>query len=147
MLVPAAVLRGHKAVNLGGEHGEGFVGAQAVVAGLAVAVLNALHEAGLADFNVFVEVGAGDGQELDALQQRIGRVFGFFKHTPVELHPGVVPAVEKLLFLCGSGHRSVSAPCWQSTAFSRQTECKVSRCNKMPCRQGIQRSTVVKTDA
>ena len=56
VVIPAAVLRGDKLVNVGGEAGKGFVGAQAVVAGLAVAVFNALHEAGLADFDVFVEV-------------------------------------------------------------------------------------------
>ncbi len=74
VLVPAAVLRSHKRVNLGGQHGEGFVGAQAVVAGLAIAVFDALHEAGLADFDVLIEVRAGNGQEFDALQQGIGRV-------------------------------------------------------------------------
>ena len=70
VLVPAAVLGGDKAVNFGGEHGQGLVGAQAVVARLAVAVFNALHEAGLADLDVFVEVVAGDGEEFDPLQQR-----------------------------------------------------------------------------
>ena len=104
LVIPAAILRVHKAVNIGCQHGQGFFGAQAVVARLAVAVLNALHEAGLANFNVLVEVGAGNGQELDPLQQRVGGVFGLFKHTPVELHPGVVAAVEKLLFWGGSGH-------------------------------------------
>jgi hypothetical protein len=111
-------------VNVGGEHGEGFVGAEAVVSGLAVAVFNALHEAGLAHFNVFVEVVAGDGEELDALQEGFGGVLGFFKDAPVELHPGVVPAVEELLFVCSSGHRCPSsAPCWQSTAFSNCHAC------------------------
>ena len=94
-------------MNLGGEDGQRFVGAKAVVARLAVAVFNALHEAGLADLDVLVEVGAGDGEELDALEQRIGGVLGFFEDTAVELHPGVVAAVEELLFLCGSGHESV----------------------------------------
>ena len=104
LLVPAVVLCGDKGVDFGGEGGEGFVGAEAVEAGLAVAVLDALHEAGLADFDVLVEVGAGDGEELDALQQGIGGVFGFFKDAAVELHPGVVAAVEELLFLRSSGH-------------------------------------------
>jgi hypothetical protein len=94
LLVPAPVLRGHKLVNLGGQHRERFGGAQPVVAGLAVAVFNALHQAGLADLHVFIEVRAGNGQELHAFQQRVRRVFGLFEHTPVELHPGVVPAVK-----------------------------------------------------
>jgi hypothetical protein len=123
LAVPAAVLRFHKAVNIRGQRGEGFVGAQAVVAGLAVAVLDALHEAGLADFNVLVEVGAGNGQELDPLQQRVGGVLGLLEHTPVELHPGVVPAVEELLFVSRSGHLIRSVCCrWQSTLFFENRE-------------------------
>ncbi len=105
-------------MNVGGELGEGFVGAQAVEAGFAVAVLNALHKAGLAHLNVFVEVVAGDGEELYPLEQGVGHVFGFLKDTPIELHPGVVAAVEKLLFVCSSGHSPYLALCWQSTAFT-----------------------------
>ena len=104
MIVPATVLRGHKAVNLGGQRGQRLFGAQAVVARLAVAVFNALHQPGLADFDILIQIRSGDGQKLHPLQQRVCRVFGLFKHTPVELHPGVVPAVEKLLFLRSSGH-------------------------------------------
>jgi hypothetical protein len=58
----------------------------------------------LADFNVFVEVGAGDGEELDAFEQGVGGVFCFFEDTAIELHPGGVASVEELLFLCGSSH-------------------------------------------
>ena len=109
-------------MDFGGEGGEGFVGAQAVVAGFAVAVFNALHEAGLADFDVFVEVGAGDGEELDALEQGIGRVLGFFQDAAIELHPGVVAAVEELLFLRGSGPcERPSRRVGKSTAFWRGT--------------------------
>ena len=60
-VVPAAVLGVDKGVDFGGEGGQGLVGTEAVVALFAVAVFNALHEAGLADFDVLVEVGAGDG--------------------------------------------------------------------------------------
>ena len=105
VLVPALVLVVHKAVDLGVQHGERLFGAQAVVAGLAVAVFDALHQAGLADFNVLVEIRGGDGQKLDPFQQRIGQVLGLFEHTPVELHPGVVPSVEQLLLLRNFGHR------------------------------------------
>ncbi len=104
-LVPAAVLGGDEFVDFGGEHGEGLIGAQAVVTGLAVAVLDALHEAGLAHLDVFVEVVGGDGEELDAFQQGVGGVLGFLQDAAVELHPGVVPAVEELLFVGSSGHR------------------------------------------
>ncbi len=83
LLVPAAVLGGDKAVNFGGQRGQRLVGAQAVVARLAVAVFNALHEAGLADLNVFVEVGAGDGEKLDPLEQRDWR-----SPRPLQAHAG-----------------------------------------------------------
>ena len=110
-------------MNLGSQHGQRFVGAQAVVTRLAIAVFNALHEAGLADFDVLVEVGAGNRQELDPLQQRVGGVFGLFEHTTVELHPGVVAAVEKLLFWGGSCHLIRSVCCsWKSTPFWENRE-------------------------
>ena len=118
-IVPAGVLGVDKAVDFGGQRGQGFVGAQPVVARLAVAVFDALHEAGLADFDVFVEVAAGDGQELDPLQQGIGRVLGLFQDAPVELHPGCIPSVEKSLLLNRSHHRVVPFRSWQSTAFPR----------------------------
>ena len=128
LLVPAAVLRGHEAVDLGGEHGERLVGAQAVVARLAVAVFNALHEAGLADLDVFVEIGAGDGQELDALEQGIGGVLGLFKDAPVELHPGVVASVEELLFLRCSGHVAWSSVLASLSRFAGELEWAVRVC-------------------
>ena len=106
LLVPAAVLRGDKAVNFVGECRRGTRGAEAVVTGGAVAVLNALHEAGLADFDVFVEIAAGDGEEFDALEEGVGGVFGLFQHAAVEFQPGVVTAVKKLLFRSVSGHRA-----------------------------------------
>ena len=68
-------------VDFGGEGGEGLVGAEAVVALFAVAVFNALHEPGLADFDVFVEVGTGDGKKLDPFEERIGGILGLFKDT------------------------------------------------------------------
>ena len=92
------ILRGHKVVNLRGQHRKRLVGPQAVVAGLTIAVFNALHQPGLANLDILVQVRPRDGQKFHPLQQRIGRVLGLFKHTPVELHPGVVPAVEKLGF-------------------------------------------------
>ena len=104
-VVPALVLRLHEAVNIGGQHGQRFVRTQAVEARLAVAVLDALHQAGLTDLDVLVQVRARDGQKLYPLQQRVCRIFRLFKHTPVKLHPGVVPPVEELLFLWVSSHQ------------------------------------------
>ena len=56
LLVPAVVLGGHKGVNVGCQRGQRLVGPEAVEAGLAIAVFNALHEPGLADLNIFVEI-------------------------------------------------------------------------------------------
>ena len=109
----AVVLGGDEVVYFGGESLEGLVWTESVIAGFAISVLDALHEASLANFDVFIEVGGGDCQELDALEQRVGGVFCLFQYPAIELHPGVVASVEELLFLSGSGHLSVRAPCWQ----------------------------------
>ena len=35
----------------------------------------------------FVEVGTDDGEELEAFEQRIGRVQGFIQHALIEFEP------------------------------------------------------------
>jgi len=80
---------------------------------LTVAVFNTLHEPGLADFYVFIEIGASDGEKFNPFEEGIRRVFGFFKDTTIELHPGVVASSKELLFLFGSGHEREYKPCWQ----------------------------------
>ena len=50
-------------------------------------MLDALEETRNADFHEFVQIVRGDGQELDALQQRVPDVAGFFQHTPVKFQP------------------------------------------------------------
>ena len=77
---------------------------------LTVAVFNALHESGLADFHILVEIGTGDGKKLDPFKERIGRVFGFFEDAPIELHPGVVASGKELLFLLRRGHLRAYKP-------------------------------------
>ena len=119
--VPAVVLGLDEGVDFGGEGGQGLVRAKAVVALLAIAVFDALHEAGLADFHIFVEVGAGDGKKLDPLEEGIRRVFRFFEDTTIELHPGVVASGEELLFLLGSGHVRESSRVGKSTVFCGET--------------------------
>ena len=69
-LVPAAVLALDKGVQLGGVAVEGLFRRQAVGPDFVVAVFNALHDAGDANLDKFVEIGGGDGQELDPLEQR-----------------------------------------------------------------------------
>ena len=46
-----------------------------------------LHEAGHADLEELVQVGADDGKEADALQQRDGFVFREFQHASIEGEP------------------------------------------------------------
>src|SRR6185503_6742579 len=103
-VVPAAILGLDELVDFGREGREGFIGAEAVVPGLSIAIFDALHQAGLADLDVLVEVGGGNGEELDPLQQWIGGVFGFFEDATIELHPGVVASRKEPLFLLRSSH-------------------------------------------
>ena len=121
-VVPAAVLRFNEAVNFGGQRSQGLIGAKAVVTRFPVAVLDALHEAGLTDFDVFIEIGSGDGKEFDTFEQRISGVFGFFEDAAVELHPGVVASGKELLFLLRSSHGIGTDRVGKSTAFCLQRE-------------------------
>ncbi len=120
MVVPAAILGVDKGVDFGGEGGEGLVRTKSVVALLAVAVFNALHEAGLADFHILVEIGAGNGEKLDPFEERIGGVFSFFENAAIELHPRVVASGKELLFLLRSSHLREYKPCWQVYSFCWQ---------------------------
>ena len=49
--------------------------------GLQLQAADALHEE-------LVDVRAGDGQELDALEQRVAVVLGLGEHAAVEVEPG-----------------------------------------------------------
>ena len=71
LAVPAFVLSVDKAVDFGGKNLQRFVGAKSIVARLTITILNALHQTGLADLDVFIQVGAGDSEKFDALQQGI----------------------------------------------------------------------------
>jgi hypothetical protein len=113
LVIPTPILVFDEAVDFGRERREGFVRAKSVIALLAVAVLNALHEAGLTDLDIFIQVGARDSKKLDPLEERIGVVSGLFKDTPIELHPGMVASGKELLFLLRSGHLLGDRPCWQ----------------------------------
>ncbi len=52
------------------EGGERFIRSKTVITRLAVAVFDALHEASLANFNVLIEIGSGDGEKFDPFEQR-----------------------------------------------------------------------------
>lgn len=90
LLVPADVLVADKNFDAFGEAVEALLLGDAIVYwadGLVVAVFNALQDSGHADFDEFVEVAGGDGEELYALKERIGVVLGFFKDAAVEAQP------------------------------------------------------------
>jgi len=109
-------------VDLGRESGERLVGAKAVVAGFTIPVLDALHETGLAYFDVLVEIGTGDGKKLDSFEEGIGRVFSFFEDAAIELHPGVIASGKELLFLLGSSHDSVQTVLESLQRFAGEEE-------------------------
>src|SRR3546814_1361202 len=48
-------------------------------------------EAGHADHEEFVEVVAGDGEEAQPLEQRMGGIARFLQHPPVEGQPAQLP--------------------------------------------------------
>ena len=50
-------------------------------------MFDVLEETGNANFHELVQIVRGDGQELDALQQRIADIARFFQHAPVKLQP------------------------------------------------------------
>ena len=63
-----------------------------------------------------VEVGGGDRQEAQALEQRMALVLGFLEHAPVELEPGQL-AVEKAARAEGGDARARFEPLdllWQT---------------------------------
>ena len=59
-------------------------GVQAVEAGLGVAVLDTLHDAGHANLDKLVQIAGGNGQELDPLEDGIVLILGFFEDTAIE---------------------------------------------------------------
>ena len=97
LLIPAAVLVGDEALGLVLHGVERFAEGGAVGRRFVVAVFNALQDAGDANLEELVEIAGGDGEEFDALEQRVGGVLGFFQHTAVEAQPGFVAAEEKAL--------------------------------------------------
>ena len=95
-LVPAAVLALDEGTQLGGVAVEGLLRRHAIRADLVVAVFNALHHAGHADLDKFVEIGGGDGQELHPLEQGIARILGFLQNAAIEAQPGLIAAEERV---------------------------------------------------
>jgi len=60
---------------------------QAIDAGFAASGVLLLQEAGDADLEEFIEVGADDGEELGAFEQRVGLVLGLLQHAAIKSQP------------------------------------------------------------
>ena len=63
---------------------QGFHRAEVIGPGLNGTVLHLLLDAGNADLEKLIQVGAGDAKELQSLQQRHGFIFGLGDYAPVE---------------------------------------------------------------
>jgi len=46
-----------------------------------------LQKAGYADFDKFVQIIGGDGQEFHTFEKRVAAILGFLQHPAVEGHP------------------------------------------------------------
>ena len=106
LLVPAAVLLADEDDHGVAEGVEPLLRGHAALVRslrLVVAVLDALQDAGDADFDELIQVAGRNGEELDPLQQRIGGVLRLFQHPLVELQPGLVAAEEEVLHRLGRG--------------------------------------------
>ena len=68
------------------------------------ASLDLLDQARDTHHEKFVQIAGRDGQEPQALKQRMGRIAGFFQHPAVEFQPGKFAIDETILPLaCGCG--------------------------------------------
>ena len=65
--VPAAILLANEGVDIFAEVVERLLRGEAVESRFFVAVFNSLQHAGDTDFDEFIEVAGGDGEELDPL--------------------------------------------------------------------------------
>ncbi len=86
-LAPGAVHQRVERVRLAADAAEFVLRLDAVGVVAGQPGVDQLHDPGDADLEELVEVAAGDGQELDALEQRVGLVLGLFEHAPVEPQP------------------------------------------------------------
>ena len=76
---------------------QGLARESAIEARLGVAVFNALHDAGDANLDKFIQIAGGNGQELNPLQQGIVLILGFFEDTAVKAQPRFVAADKETL--------------------------------------------------
>ena len=88
LLVPAKVLILHELMGFAGKLVALLEQREAIGPGLAVAILDLLHQPRDSHFEKFVQVAGADGQKLQAFEQRNAFVLRFFQDTAVEGQPG-----------------------------------------------------------
>ena len=96
VVAPGAVKIRHHRVRARADGGELLGRRQPVGRRLGDVARELLLEAGDADHEELVEVRRDDGDELEALGQRHGRVERLFEHAFVESEPGELPVDEQL---------------------------------------------------
>ena len=96
VLTPAAELGVEHAEDALADGAEGGAGGAPIDAALDDVALDLLLDAGDSDLEEFVEVRAGDDEELEAFEKRIRRVEGFVEDALVEVEPAQFAAEEVL---------------------------------------------------
>jgi len=82
----------------------------AVGAGFLRARFDLIQQAGDADHEELVEVGAQDGKEFGAFQERIGGILGLFENTPLELEQAQLAVHIERRIVEGDGCRRGNFP-------------------------------------
>jgi len=72
------------------------------------AFFEALQDTGDADLDELVEVAGGDGEKLDAFEEGVGGVVGFFEDAAVELKPALVAIDEAATGRCCGNFRGAA---------------------------------------
>ena len=88
ILRPAAIGLAHQGPHPVGHHPQTLAGGESVWSPVDALRFDLLLESGHADLEELIQIGMGDPQELDPLEQRHGRIQGLIEHPLVEFQPG-----------------------------------------------------------
>ena len=91
--------------------------AQAVRADVARLALDLLFDARDANFEKLVQVRTENGQELDAFDQRLGRILRFLQNAPVEFEPAQL-AINEIFRRGKAGGRRCLQTCLEARRYS-----------------------------
>src|SRR5580698_9917274 len=97
VLRPATVLVADEIVHVLDDDIKSLAGRQSIEAGLGVAILNALHDAGHTDLDKLIQVAGGNCQELDPFENWIVGVLGFFEDATIKAQPRFIAADKETL--------------------------------------------------